>query len=168
MPSYSPTVGQPSLAAGLEGFGYSDTTHYWQRVEALHDYRLRFRAALDSAAGGPFDLILCPPCPLPAFTHGATKDLATAGAYACLYNVLGYPAGVVPVTRVREGEQGGRAPSRDVIEKVARQVEQGSAGLPVGVQVVARPWQDHVALAAMARIEQAARARPDFPALGSF
>jgi hypothetical protein len=38
-------------------------------------------------------------------------------------------------------------------KKLARQVEQGSAGLPVGVQVVARPGADHVALAAMAAIE---------------
>ena len=34
------------------------------------------------------------------------------------------------------------------------------AGLPVGVQVVARPWREHVALAAMAAIE-AVRARND-------
>jgi fatty acid amide hydrolase len=157
-------LGQPSLAAGLEGFGHTDTAHYWLCVEALHDYRASFRAAMDTAAGGPLDLILCPPCPLPAFTHGATKDLATAGAYACLYNLLGYPAGVVPVTRVREDEQVGRDPSRDAIEKAARRVEQGSAGLPVGVQVVARPWWDHVALAAMAQIERVARPRPDYPA----
>jgi fatty acid amide hydrolase len=71
---------------------------------------------------------------------------------------------VVPVSRVRADEQVGRAPTRDAVEKVARQVEQGSAGLPVGVQVVARPWREHVALAAMAAIERAARARPEFPA----
>jgi fatty acid amide hydrolase len=32
------------------------------------------------------------------------------------------------------------------------------------VQVIARPWRDHVALAAMAKIEAAARKRPDYPA----
>jgi fatty acid amide hydrolase len=42
---------------------------------------------------------------------------------------------------------------------VALQVEQGSAGLPVGVQVVARPWMEHIALAAMAAVEGAVRAR---------
>lgn len=31
----------------------------------------------------------------------------------------------------------------------------GSAGLPVGVQVAARPWREHVALAAMQAIEWA-------------
>jgi fatty acid amide hydrolase len=54
---------------------------------------------------------------------------------------------------VRADEQIGRAPSRDIVQKIARQVEEGSAGLPVGVQVVARPWQEHIALSAMHVIE---------------
>jgi fatty acid amide hydrolase len=160
-------VGQKTLANGMEPFGYRDTTHYWDLVEAQIDYRDRFAQALDAGPGGPFDVILCPPCALPALTHGASKDLATVGAYACLYNLLGWPAGVVPISRVRENEQVGRQPSRDIVSKVALQVEQGSAGLPVGVQVVARPWKEHVALAAMAAIERAARARPGYPTLNA-
>jgi fatty acid amide hydrolase len=156
-------VGQKTLADGLEAFGFNKTAHYWELVEAQIDYRERFASALDSAAGGPFDVILCPPCALPALTHGATKDLATVGAYACLYNLLGYPAGVVPVSRVRPGEEAGRTPSSDAVNKLALKVEQGSAGLPVGVQVVARPWMEHVALAAMGVVERAARARSDYP-----
>ncbi|MFN8483044.1 MAG: amidase family protein [Anaerolineae bacterium] len=156
-------VGQRSLAMGMGAFGYSDTAHYWQLAEMVMDYGARFQDALDGATGGPFDVILCPPCSLPAFTHGASKDVITAGAYACLYNVLGYPAGVVPVTRVREGEDVGRPVSKDKVEAAARGVEENSAGLPVGVQVVARPWREHVALAAMRAIEQVAAPRPDFP-----
>lgn len=159
-----PAVGQPGLAGGLRAFGYSDTAHYWRLVEELLDYRARFAAALHDAPGGPFDIILCPPCALPAFSHGASRDLLTAGAYACLYNALGYPAGIVPVTRVRGDEEVGRPPSRDKVEQVARHVEEGSAGLPVGVQVVARPWREHVALAVMHAIEQLARGGDDFPA----
>jgi fatty acid amide hydrolase len=158
-------VGQKTLADGLEPFGHRDTTHYWDLVEAQIDYRARFTRALDAAPGGPFDIILCPPSALPALTHGATKDLATVGAYACLYNLLGWPAGVVPVSRVRENEQVGRQPSRDLVNKMALRVEQGSAGLPVGVQVVARPWNEHVALAGMAAIERAARSRPGYASL---
>ncbi|HNP69838.1 MAG TPA: amidase family protein [Kouleothrix sp.] len=157
-------LGQRQLASVVRNFGYSDTAHYWECVEAQLAYRQRFADALDQAEGGPLDVILSPACALPAFTHGASQDLGTAGSYTVLYNALGYPAGVVPFTRVRLGEEVGRAPSRDRVEEVARRVEQGSAGLPVGVQVAARPWRDHVALAAMRAIEQAALARPDFPA----
>lgn len=158
MQSVMNAVGQRSLALGLEAFGFDRTAHYWELVEAQQDYRARFAHALDTASGGPFDVILCPAMPLPALTHGATRDLATCGAYACLYNLLGYPAGVVPVTQVRPGEESRRAASRDIVEKLARRIEQGSAGLPIGVQLVARPWQEHMALAAMAAVEAGVRA----------
>lgn len=156
-------LGQPSLAAGLDPFGHRDTWHYWQLVEAQIDYRQRFATALDRADGGPFDVILSPANSLPAWTHGAARDLALGGAYAVVYNLLGYPAGVVPFSRVRAGEESSRPESRDVVQRAARKVEQHSAGLPLGVQVAARPWREHVALAAMQEIEKAARRREDFP-----
>ena len=156
-------LGQRGLASGIKGFGHRDTAHYWRMVEEQLDYQERFRQALDTGAGGPFDVILCPATALPAWTHGAAQNLSLGGAYTALYNLLGYPAGVVPVTRVRPGEEIGRAPSRDVVEQTAYKVEQGSAGLPIGVQVVARPWREHVALAAMLAIESTARERDDFP-----
>ncbi len=160
-------LGQDSLAGLARIFGYGATHHYWWLVEAQMDYQARFQAALDQDEGGPFDVILCPVCSLPAFTHGASRDLSTAGAYTTLYNVLGYPAGVVPFTRVGADEQVGRGPSRDLAEKAALKVETGSAGLPVGVQVVARPWREHVALAVMSAIEASASTRPDYPGIAS-
>jgi len=156
-------LGQRGLAGSISDFGYRDTSHYWHLVEAQMDYQQRFLQALDQAEGGPFDVILSPACGLPAYTHGSFRDLLTAGGYALLYNVLGYPAGVAPFTRVRADEEVGRAPARDVMQKAARNVELGSAGLPVGVQVVARPWREHVALAAMRAIEEAASKYPDYP-----
>lgn len=156
-------LGQETMAHNLEAAGPAGTRHYWAAVEAQIDYQQRFASELDNAAGGPFDLILTPPSSLPAFTHGSTRDLLTAGAYSALYNLLGYPAGVVPFTRVGADEESIRQPGRDMIQKLAQQIERGSAGLPVGVQVVARPWQEHVALAAMRVIEEAARKGEDFP-----
>ena len=50
-----------------------------------------------------------------------------------------------------------------MVERTARASERGSAGLPIAVQVIARPWRDHVALAAMIAIEAAARKQPDYP-----
>jgi fatty acid amide hydrolase len=158
-------LGQNGMAAGIGEFGHRDTWHYWQLVEAQMEYQRRFAEALDRDTGGPFDVILCPVASLPAWRHGAARDLILGGAYTVLYNVLGYPAGVVPVTRVRAGEELGRAPSRDMVQQTAYKVEQDSAGLPIGVQVVARPWREHVALAAMQAIEDAARAQADFPAM---
>jgi fatty acid amide hydrolase len=95
--------------------------------------------------------------------HGATELMPMPGAYAPIANVSGFPAGIVPVTRVRAGEESDRPASRDVMDRVAHETETGSAGLPIAVQVIARPWRDHVALAAMATIEAAARTQPDYP-----
>jgi fatty acid amide hydrolase len=156
-------LGQTGLAENLEMFGDHSVDAYWSRLERQFDFQQRFAAALDGAEGGPVDVLLAPVGSLPAFTHGSTRDLLTAGGYATLYNLLGYPAGVVPVTRVRSDEESARPASRDLIARLARQVEQGSTGLPVGVQVIARPWQEHLALAAMRAIETAARRREGFP-----
>lgn len=157
-------AGQRDLARVARNFGHSDTTHYWDLVAAQREYQRRFAAALEGDPGGPFDVIISPVCPVPAIRHGASAYLTTAGAYTVLYNVLGYPAGVVPVSRVRPEEERPRRNSRDLAVRALRQAESGSAGLPLAVQVAAHPWQEHVALAAMRVIEEAARTSPDYPA----
>jgi fatty acid amide hydrolase len=124
------------------------------------DYRERFLQAMDRSDAGPLDLLIGPPVATPPFTHGATKDLGLPGIYSSLYNVLGFPAGVVPVTKVRAGEESDRIESSDMAEKAAAKVEAGSAGLPLAAQVVARPWCEHHALAAMAVIERATKPSP--------
>lgn len=158
-------AGQRDLARVVRNFGHRDTLHYWELVRAQMDYQGRFAHALDTDDGGPFDLIVCPVAPVPAITHGSSRFLTTAGGYTVLYNVLGYPAGVVPLTRVRADEELPRRRSLDLAQQAARKAEMGSAGLPLGVQVVARPWREHVALAAMSAIEQGARASAEHPAL---
>ena len=156
-------VGQRGSSEKLRVFGHADTHHYWQLVEQQMDYRERFVRALDRDDGGPFDVVLLPPCAVPAYTHGAARDLGLLGSYNLLANLLGFPAGVVPVTRVRADEAVGRAPSRDMVYAAVNKVERDSAGLPLGVQVIARPWREDVALAAMQAIETAASARDDYP-----
>ena len=158
-------LGQTSLADQLRNFGYRHTHDYWQLIETQMAYQQRFQEALDQAEGGPLDILLCPVVSLPAWTHGAARELVTAGAYANLYNTLGYPTGVVQFTRVHPDEEVGRQPSRDIVEETARKIEQGSAGLPIGVQVVARPWREHVALAVMSAIERVASMHDDYPGI---
>lgn len=157
-------LGQASLAQLLPLLARSSVRDYFGYVEAQENHRAQYAAALDQADGGPLDLVLGPVCALPAFHHGASKDLGVAGANTIQYNLLGYPAGVVPWTRVHEEEQAGRPQSKDVVMQAARNCDAGSAGLPVAVQVAARPWQEHKAFAAMQAIEQAARRRSDYPA----
>ena len=156
-------VGQRGSSDKLRPFGHGDTAHYWDLVEQQLDYRERFLRAMHDAGGGPFDVVLGPPCAVPAYTHGAARDLALLGSYSLLANLLGFPAGVVPVTRVRADEGTERPASRDMVEAAARRVEQDAAGLPLGVQILARPWREDVALAAMRAIEAGASGRDGYP-----
>ncbi len=123
-------------------------------------FESRMREALDAES---FDAILLPATPLPAVRHGDTGGLADFWGSCLLFNVLGWPAGVVPVTRVRPGEESDRPDSRERTEQMARVVEGGSAGLPVGVQIAAPPWREDRVLALMRAIECQARTQPDFP-----
>jgi fatty acid amide hydrolase len=133
----------------VANYGHSDTDHYFRLVESTIDYRQRFLEAFS-----PFDALICPATALPAFRHGATEELVLAGAYTCLFNVLGWPAGVSPGTTVRADEESQRAASRDKMDRAASETERGSAGLPVGVQVAARPWREDIVLAAMSALER--------------
>ncbi len=76
-----------------------------------------------------FDIIVCPPNARPAMTHNTENagDLRPF-SYTISYNVAGWPAAVV---------RGGTSPE----------------GLPIGVQIVARPWREDVALAVAGFLE---------------
>ena len=77
-----------------------------------------------------YDAIVCPACAFPAPPHGATlrEDLDAAFSYSEIYNYVGWPAVVV---------RGGTS----------------AEGLPIGVQIVAPPWREDVALAIAHRLE---------------
>jgi amidase len=77
-----------------------------------------------------FDVILCPPSHSLARPHGSTRDDRFSDwSYILPLNLLGWPGAVV-----RAGT--------------------GAGELPVGVQVVAPPWREDIALALAAAIEQ--------------
>ena len=83
-----------------------------------------------------FDAIICPVSALPALQHGTAARLVVAASPCLLANLVDLPAGVVPVTRVREDEQNGRAFSVDRVLRTAIQTDKGSVGLPIGVQII--------------------------------
>ncbi|MDX1382827.1 MAG: amidase family protein, partial [Thermoanaerobaculia bacterium] len=77
-----------------------------------------------------WDVILAPVNAGPAFPHGglAEPGALTAFSYTVTYNLTGWPGAVVPCGTSDEG-------------------------LPIGVQIVARPWREDVALAVAAALE---------------
>lgn len=168
--------GQRHLARQLRALGRRSAGAYWHLVRErelwMERFLAPFRGAFGGFDGGPprggdgFDALLCPPSAHPALTHGASYFLTGVASYTMAFNLLGIPAGVVAATRVRPGEETDRRRSRDVVERAARRVEAGSAGLPVGVQVAAPHWCDETVLAVMAALEDHFRATGDSPAPG--
>jgi len=154
-------AGHRRLAELIAASGATSTDIYWQRTSERSETIRRFTLALDAAG---IDAIVMPPHALPALRHTSAIDLNPAASYCFLANLLGMPAGVVPATRVRADEESDRPASRDLTDRTARKVELGSAGLPIGVQVLARHWREDMVLAVMRVLERHFRGQDDLPA----
>ncbi len=102
----------------------------WAELDLI---RSRFLAEMDN-----FPILLCPVASIPAFRHGerawmidgAPVKYLDAVRHTQWFNALAMPAAVVPV---------GSSPE----------------GLPIGVQIVARPFKDETALAVAAIVDSA-------------
>ena len=83
-----------------------------------------------------YPVLICPTAAIPAFRHGErewqvegkTVKYLDAWSYCEWFNLLGFPAVVVPMGYSEEG-------------------------LPIGVQIVGRPWEEEVVLAVAAKLE---------------
>lgn len=117
----------------LDGFGDSlSVAAFFDLQKRFFDYRSRMRAFL-----GNYDAILCPVTPGPAPLHMETPFGVPQEEYYMYegFNYLhAYAVGGAPSTVVPVAEQG---------------------GMPLGVQVVSQPYQDHVSLAVAKQLESA-------------
>uniref|UniRef100_A0A452ICX2 Fatty-acid amide hydrolase 1 n=1 Tax=Gopherus agassizii TaxID=38772 RepID=A0A452ICX2_9SAUR len=103
------------------------------------------------------DVILCPVLG-PAFTLGYPGRLIAAVSSTMLYNVLNFPAGVVPVTTVTEAdEENLKHYTGHYGDPWDRRLRQVTMGLPVAVQCVALPWQEELCLRFMKEVERLAQ-----------
>ncbi len=101
----------------------------WIGRDAL---RSKFLAQMRS-----YPVLLCPAAAIPAFRHGErswtiegeTVNYLDAWSYTEWFNLLGNPGAVVPVSHSAEG-------------------------LPIGVQIVGRPWEEEQVLAVAAALEK--------------
>lgn len=154
-------AGERRIAQTLAAVGERDVASYWEltaRRQAMQ------RGELDRWNELSLDLVLCPATATPAPQHDATADFTPASVYTMRYNVLNLPAGVVTVTKVRPNET--ERPERsDRLDKRAASIQRGSAGLPIAVQIVGRPFREDVVLRAMMHVEDEARASGEAPAV---
>lgn len=154
--------GQELLPAALRAVGRRSVAAYWKLVAARDELLARYLGAMKARG---LQALVCPPFMVPAFTHGASQYVTGLGSYAGVYNLLGLPSGVVSISRVAPGEEAEPRPRRDIVHKAAARVEEGSAGMPVGVQVVAPLWREDRVLDIMEFLESRFRGTEDYPDL---
>ena len=92
-------------------------------IDQWDQFRIRMTAFFED-----YDLIISPVNANPAILHGTMGKLYRGFSYTMTYNLTGWPGAVVRV---------GTSPE----------------GLPLGVQIVARPWREDVALAVAQHLE---------------
>jgi Asp-tRNA(Asn)/Glu-tRNA(Gln) amidotransferase A subunit family amidase len=93
-----------------------------------------------------YPILLCPAAAIPAFRHGErswvidgkTVQYLDAWSYTEFFNLLGNPAAVVPAS-------------------------ESPQGLPIGVQIVGRPWEEEEVLAVAGALEEELQRRKKPP-----
>ena len=131
--------------------GERKVSEYFEVLHNLHTFQ---RETYKWWVEKRFDAVICPGVGTPAFKHGFSSDLTASTSYSMVFNALNMPAGVVPITLVKKEEEdyAGCGPEDSISKKTAENLK-GSAGMPVGLQVVSLPWEDEKCLVAMKEIE---------------
>ncbi len=105
---------------------------------------------------------------MPVYPSCSFKDEHAADMgfihYTSMWSILHYPVAVVPITEVKENECTYEDAYNDNWTKVLQKDIEGSAGMPLGVSIVALPWEDEIALGVMKAIDDqvAFVKRPNF------
>jgi fatty acid amide hydrolase len=154
----------PLVEESVQGLGAARVPERYRTpaplVSACEEYRREFAKAFDAAE---IDILLCPPTGVVAHQHGMSPALEDMPITTELFNLLGMPAGVVSLSRVRHEEELDRPAPTCPAEEVAARVDRGSAGLPVSVQVVGRHWDEAGVLDVMQLLESRFRGKADYP-----
>jgi Asp-tRNA(Asn)/Glu-tRNA(Gln) amidotransferase A subunit family amidase len=100
------------------------------------------------------DLLIMPTTPVPAIKCNTGNDTSPLCiSYASLWNSYDFPAGSIPITTVREGEEFIESDVKDKPFYANLKGMKDSKGLPIGLQVIGRPNDDELVLNFMKRIE---------------
>lgn len=149
----------------LRNFGPKTAAQQWKLVARRESFRATWHEWWN-AESQQYDFILCPVNATPALPHKAMRDAVSSCGYTFLWNLLDYPAGVVPVSHVDAIKDALVAPYKTVLRKLGcdNGVARGAwkyydagkmAGLPTAVQVVGRRWQEEKVLGCMDVVERA-------------
>ncbi|KZS94601.1 amidase signature enzyme [Sistotremastrum niveocremeum HHB9708] len=157
--------GDTVFTEGLSNSRVKSVREFWGLAKQRNEFNKAWNVAVwDHHA---FDGIIAPVQASPALPHEASTTLSPLAVATFLYNLLDLPVGIVPVTRVD--------PSKDkVTEEWTNGPGHGSPifeenlfaketvynvekmkGLPIGIQVVGKKWEDEKVIAMMDVVDKA-------------
>ena len=124
---YGTTEMHPWLERRMAKATELSSSEYSAMLEQVDAFRSDMLSFMEN-----YDVIVCPVAAFPALPHEASllDENVPGMSYTGTFNITGWPAAVV---------RGGTSPD----------------GLPIGVQVVSRPWREDVALAVSQLLETA-------------
>lgn len=113
------------------------------------------------------DAVICPCMPSVALTTGVDGQLLSTVTYTSLYNVVNFPAGVLPITKVTKSDvtktmDPSFYEAKTGIEKIIQADSEGTEGLPVGIQVVGLPYTEEMVLRLMKELDSALKSEASY------
>jgi len=106
-----------------------------------------------------YDVVICPAMAYPACTETLSSRLrlGRGNSYTSVYNVVGCPVGVIPVTKETHQDQERLHSYEDNGDWALTRIKEetlGAVGCPIGVQIVGRHYQEEMVLRAMDILEK--------------
>uniref|UniRef100_A0A8R1HG57 Amidase domain-containing protein n=1 Tax=Caenorhabditis japonica TaxID=281687 RepID=A0A8R1HG57_CAEJA len=123
--------------------------------EEIEEYRLKFIEYWKSLK---IDTLLCPAFCTPAIPHNYPSQLSNTVLSTGLFNLLDFPAGIVPVGNVTAEDMADLSdekifPINDLLLKKQREACANSEAMPIAVQVVGLPNEEEIVLEVMKIVE---------------
>jgi len=151
-------IQRDDIWAGLiKDWGGISAYEQWKLVAKREAYKAKFHDWWEQEA--KMDFLITPPNATPAVPHDGMKEAVSSCGYTFLFNLLDYPAGIIPITHVDKALD--QLPPNFSLRKLNR-VAWGAYkhydanamhGLPVAVQIVGQRLEEEKVLAIMGRIE---------------
>lgn len=132
---------------------------FWKLTDEIEYYK---QEEMDFFRDNKLDAIICPASALTSVFRGLEGEMSIIFSYFGRYNVLGFPAGVVPMRKVKSNELN----YSDINDRLFRRMAKStlkSEGMPVAVQVVASSNNDYKALCIMKLLEEKRNFDFDYP-----
>ncbi|XP_027002568.2 fatty-acid amide hydrolase 1 isoform X2 [Tachysurus fulvidraco] len=133
--------------------GVSSVADLWKQQSTIENY---INKVIEEWNNLELDVLICPILG-PALNYTYSGRLTSGTSYTALYNLLNFPAGVIPITKVTAEDEDQlrcyKGTFGSYADKLFIKAVEGGVGLPLAVQCVSLPWQEELCLRLMRELE---------------